>query len=180
MDSRLSLSRKWLGPLDGMIISQLIAQNSCVTELDLSQNMLGQVGRGGPNLTTTVIDRPSQCATAHALTSSHTHSHHVASRYALVPSQRHDIAIVALGGALARNPPALRSVNLAKNYIAAEGAKALGSALPSNTTLKLLNLSQNEIDGASALALCEAMLTNQVAADVTAGRWSHNDHLVIL
>jgi hypothetical protein len=40
--------------------------------------------------------------------------------------QRNDIAIVALAEAIGGNALALRSLSLAKNYISAEGTKALG------------------------------------------------------
>ena len=114
---KVSLSRKWLGPLDGIVIAKLIMQNSSLVELDLSHNLLGQ---------------------------------------------RNDAAIIALGEAFGKNPPALRRVNLAKNYVSFEGAKALSKALPTNNVLRELNLGQNEIDGPSAILLCQALLANQV------------------
>jgi hypothetical protein len=40
--AKLKLSRKWLGPLDGIMIGQLIRANGALVELDLSDNMLGQ------------------------------------------------------------------------------------------------------------------------------------------
>ena len=39
---RVTLSRKWLGPLDGIVIAKLVARNCSLMELDLSHNMLGQ------------------------------------------------------------------------------------------------------------------------------------------
>jgi len=114
--SKISLSHRWLGPLDGMVIGTLVAQNSSLVELDLSNNMLGQ---------------------------------------------RRDVAVVAISDALRANPPALRSINLAKNYISTDGARALGRALPHNFALRVLNLANNEIDGPSAVELCDGVMHNK-------------------
>ena len=114
--AKLKLSRKWLGPLDGIMIGQLIRANGALVELDLSDNMLGQ---------------------------------------------RRDVAVIALSEAFGANqPPALRILSLAKNYISTEGAAALARALPTNTGLRVLNLAQNEIDGPTAVTLCEGALSN--------------------
>ena len=62
----------------------------------------------------------------------------------------------AIAAAIAENPT-LRCLNLSDNYIGEAGALALAEALSRNTTIQELQLKGNELGDAGVRAICEAL-----------------------
>ena len=62
----------------------------------------------------------------------------------------------AIAAAIAENPT-LRCLNLSDNYIGEAGALALAEALSRNTTIQELELKGNELGDAGVRAICEAL-----------------------
>ena len=70
---------------------------------------------------------------------------------------------------VAQNDPSLTSLNLVNNGIGAEGAKALATALETNTSLTSLNLLNNRIGDEGANALAAALKTNTSLTSLNLG-----------
>lgn len=60
----------------------------------------------------------------------------------------------------------LRSLNVAWNGFGREGAKALGEALPENTKLRQLDLTNNRIDANGMAMFMVGLRTNETLEDL--------------
>uniref|UniRef100_A0A7S3BLJ3 Uncharacterized protein n=1 Tax=Haptolina ericina TaxID=156174 RepID=A0A7S3BLJ3_9EUKA len=136
----LCLSRRWLGPIDGVLISKLIAHNNSLIELNLSNNVLGQ-RRNIAVLALCDTLRESPCSLQRL---------NLAKNYISVEG------VMALGDALAHNST-LTVLNLSGNEIDGASAVSLCESAHLNPTLTNLNLSHNDIDEAAVTRITEAV-----------------------
>ena len=145
----LDLSDSYIHDSGAASLSQALATNSSLTSLDLSNNGIGDSG---------ATSLSQALATNSSLTSLDLSDNGIG-----------DSGAASLSQALATNS-SLASLNVNDNDIGASGAASLSQALATNSSLTSLDLSANSIGGSGAAFLSQALATNSslTSLDLTA------------